>query len=69
MQNVLDGLAGLDPARLSHGPDVEVRHFVDHDEVMATASLLVGHGGHSTTLRALAHDLPAVVIPLHPILD
>ena len=41
MQNVLDGLAGLDPARLSHGPDVEVRHVVDHDEVMATASLLL----------------------------
>jgi hypothetical protein len=81
LQNVLDGLAGLDarvvvatgdsvdPGRLSYRPDVEVRRFVDHDEVMSTASLLVGHGGHATTLRALSYDLPVLVVPLHPMLD
>jgi UDP:flavonoid glycosyltransferase YjiC (YdhE family) len=36
---------------------------------MSTASLLVGHGGHATTLRALSHDLPVLVVPLHPMLD
>jgi UDP:flavonoid glycosyltransferase YjiC (YdhE family) len=81
LQNVLDGLAGLDtrvlvavgdsvdPTALSYRPDVDVRRFVDHDEVMSTASLLVGHGGHATTLRALSYDLPMLVVPLHPMLD
>jgi UDP:flavonoid glycosyltransferase YjiC (YdhE family) len=81
LQNVLDGLADLDvrvvvavgdsvdPAALSHRPDVEVRRFVDHDDVMSTAALLVGHGGHATTLRALSHGLPVLVVPLHPMLD
>ena len=32
-------------------------------------SLVVGHGGHATTMRALAHDLPLVVMPMHPFLD
>jgi len=32
-------------------------------------SLVIGHGGHSTTMRALAHDLPLLVMPMHPLLD
>jgi UDP:flavonoid glycosyltransferase YjiC (YdhE family) len=28
------------------------------------ASLLVGHGGHGTTLAALAHGVPVLVLPL-----
>ena len=31
--------------------------------------LVVGHGGHATTMRALAHDLPLLVMPMHPMLD
>jgi UDP:flavonoid glycosyltransferase YjiC (YdhE family) len=31
--------------------------------------VVVGHGGHATTMTALAHDLPLVVLPLHPMLD
>ena len=38
-------------------------------ELMPRASVVVGHGGHATTMTALAHDLPLVVLPLHPLLD
>jgi UDP:flavonoid glycosyltransferase YjiC (YdhE family) len=27
-------------------------------------SLVVGHGGHATTMTALAHDLPLLVLPM-----
>jgi UDP:flavonoid glycosyltransferase YjiC (YdhE family) len=36
---------------------------------MATCSAVIGHGGHSTTARALAHGLPLVIMPMHPMLD
>jgi UDP:flavonoid glycosyltransferase YjiC (YdhE family) len=48
---------------------VDVHRFLPHAEVMPKVTLLVGHGGHSTTMQALAHDLPMVVMPLHPMLD
>jgi len=81
LQNILDGLAQLDvrviaatgpcvdPTELRTGPNVELHRHLDHTAAMATASLLVGHGGHATTLRALAHDLPLLVLPLDPHLD
>ena len=40
-----------------------------HDEIMPSASLVVGHGGHSTTRRALAHGVPLLIVPIHRILD
>ena len=36
---------------------------------MPQVSLVVGHGGHATTMLALAHDLPVAVMPMHPLLD
>ena len=44
--------------------NVEVLGYVPHAELMPAASLLVGNGGHGTTLQALAHDLPVVVMPM-----
>ena len=40
-----------------------------HGELMPRISLVVTHGGHGTTMRALAHDLPLVVMPMHPFVD
>jgi UDP:flavonoid glycosyltransferase YjiC (YdhE family) len=37
--------------------------FADHDVLMDRAAVLVGHGGHGTTMRALQHGLPMVGIP------
>jgi UDP:flavonoid glycosyltransferase YjiC (YdhE family) len=61
---------GLAPDReLELPPNVELRGRVPHAEIMPGATLVVGHGGHSTTFTALAHGLPLVIMPMHPMLD
>lgn len=50
-------------------PNVEVRGIASHDELLPHASLVIGHGGHSTTFRALAHGVPVLALPMHPLLD
>ncbi|WP_430646144.1 glycosyltransferase [Agromyces sp. GXS1127] len=63
-------LGGRAPDRALRVPsNVEVRDRADHGELFGRASLLVGHGGHSTTFRALAHGVPVLVLPMHPLLD
>jgi UDP:flavonoid glycosyltransferase YjiC (YdhE family) len=81
LQNILDGLAdapvelvmttgpAVDPSELTTPPNAQVRTFLPHEEVMESCSAVIGHGGHSTTMRALAHGLPLVVVPIHPMLD
>ena len=81
LQGILDACADLDarvvattgpvvdPADLRVPANAEVHRFVPHVELMPRASLMVGHGGHGTTLQALAHDLPIVLMPMHPMLD
>ncbi|MEA2279546.1 MAG: hypothetical protein QOK21_153 [Solirubrobacteraceae bacterium] len=80
LQNVLDAVADVDAhVTVTTGPieypglrvpaGVDVRGFVPHAELMPHASLVVGHGGHATTVAALAHDLPLLILPMHPFLD
>lgn len=81
MQNILDALGTLDvrgiatvgPAigteNLAAPPNVELRGIVPHAELLPTTSMVIGHGGHATTMLALAHDLPVLVMPMHPMLD
>lgn len=81
MQRILDSLAGapielvvttgpaVDPAGLTVPANATIHDFLPHDEIMAGCSAVIGHGGHSTTMRALAHDLPLVIVPMHPMLD
>jgi UDP:flavonoid glycosyltransferase YjiC (YdhE family) len=81
LQKVVDATKQLDarvvvttgpviaPDELRAHPRAEVHRYVPHGELMPHASLVVGHGGHATTMRALAHDLPVLVLPLHPMLD
>ena len=81
LQRILDATAGLDarvivttgpvidPADLRAAANHEVHRYVPHDELMPQVSLVVGHGGHATTMRALAHDLPLALMPMHPMLD
>ncbi|HET9022132.1 MAG TPA: glycosyltransferase [Ornithinibacter sp.] len=76
LQTVLDACTGLaarvivttgphiDPASLRAPAGVELHRFVPHAELMPRSTLLVGHGGHGTTMSALAHDLPVLVVPL-----
>lgn len=63
-------LGGLPPDRpLRVTRNVRVLERADHGELFPRASLLIGHGGHSTTFRALAHGLPVITMPMHPLLD
>lgn len=59
----------VDPASLSAHAGVRLHRHVSHADLMPRASLLIGHGGHATTMYALAHDLPVLVLPLDPYLD
>jgi UDP:flavonoid glycosyltransferase YjiC (YdhE family) len=81
LQEILDACADLDarvvvttgpvvdPAELRAPANAEVHRFVPHAELMPRASLVVGHGGHGTTMQALAHDLPLVLMPMHRLVD
>jgi len=53
----------VDPGELSPPENAHLVPFADHDALMERASLVVGHGGHGTTMRALSHGLPIVGIP------
>ena len=76
LQSIVDGLAllpiralvttgpAVDPAALRPAQNVDIQRFVPHAEVMPRASLMISHGGHSTTMAALGHDLPLVVMPM-----
>ena len=80
-QRVLDAVAPLDarviattgPAvdagRLRVPANVELHSWLPHAEVMPEVSMVVGHGGHATTMAALAHDLPLLVIPMDAMTD
>jgi UDP:flavonoid glycosyltransferase YjiC (YdhE family) len=71
-----EGVGGLDvDAVLTLGPavdseavrvpdNVEVMAFADHDRLMGEAAVVIGHGGLGTVLRALAHGVPQLLLPL-----
>lgn len=59
----------VDPDRLTAPQNVAVHRYVPHTELMPHCSAVVGHGGHATTMRALAYGLPLLILPMHPMLD
>jgi UDP:flavonoid glycosyltransferase YjiC (YdhE family) len=81
LQRVLDAVGGLDarvvvttgptidPDDLHASRNTEVHAWLDHEALMPEVSLVIGHGGHATTMLALAHDVPLLVLPSHPMLD
>jgi UDP:flavonoid glycosyltransferase YjiC (YdhE family) len=81
LQRVLDALRGVpartvvttgtsvDPATLTAGPGTEIHGHREHETILPDATLVIGHGGHDTTMRALAHDVPLIILPMHPLLD
>jgi len=56
-----------DPAPAA--PNVQIRGYVPHAEVLPGAALVIGHGGHSTTMKALSHGIPLLIMPLNPTAD
>ena len=80
LQAILDALEALPvrgvvttgaaaPAVLRVPANVEVHQYIPHDEIMPSASVVVGHGGHSTTMRALAHGVPLLILPMNRVTD
>jgi len=53
----------VDPAELTAPANAYLVPFADHDQLMDRSAMVVGHGGHGTTMRALSHGLPMVGIP------
>ena len=81
LQNILDAIEPLSvQATVTVGPaidasglrvpaNVSMHDWLDHDEVLATASLVVSHGGHSTAMRALSFGVPLIVMPANTLID
>ncbi|MGY3318120.1 nucleotide disphospho-sugar-binding domain-containing protein [Arthrobacter sp. TE12232] len=81
LQKILDAASGssvelivttgpaVDPASLSAPKNATVHHYVDHNRIMPGCSAVICHGGHATSMRALAHGLPVLVVPMHPMMD
>jgi UDP:flavonoid glycosyltransferase YjiC (YdhE family) len=53
----------VEPGELSPPANAHVVSFADHDTLLARAALVVGHGGHGTTMRTLRAGLPLVGMP------
>lgn len=81
LQAVLDGLAdvplravvttgpAIDPGSLRPPTNAQVVQRLPHADLMPSAALVIGHGGHGTAMRALAHGVPMLILPMHPMLD
>ena len=76
IQRVIDAIAAL-PVRglVTLGPtlseaifsvpdNVVVRRSVPHSQAMPDAAAVVTHAGHGTTMRALAHGVPLLCLPM-----
>lgn len=44
--------------------NVHVEPWVPHDVAASGAAAIIGHGGYGTTLGALSHGVPQVIVPL-----
>jgi UDP:flavonoid glycosyltransferase YjiC (YdhE family) len=76
LQRVCDALGGseadafltlgpaIDPGSLRIPANVDAVPWADHDELLPACAAMIGHGGLGTTLRALAHGVPQVLVPL-----
>jgi UDP:flavonoid glycosyltransferase YjiC (YdhE family) len=51
------------PGALRSPTNAYVVSFADHGLLMDRATLVVGHGGHGTTMRCLSKGLPMVCVP------
>ena len=81
LQNILDAVAPLpvtvivtvgpaiDPSGLRVPANAALHAWLDHDSVLTSTSVVVGHGGHSTSMRALSFGVPLVVLPANNLID
>jgi UDP:flavonoid glycosyltransferase YjiC (YdhE family) len=64
----VDAILTLGPAVSAEAirvpPNIEASPYADHDQVLSSCAAVVTHGGLGTTLRALAHGKPLLLLPL-----
>ncbi|GAA1458435.1 glycosyltransferase [Williamsia maris] len=53
----------LDPDTFTSTANSTVTRFVPHEQVLATASVVITHGGMGITQKALARGIPLVIVP------
>jgi len=54
----------VDPAEIEAGPNVQVLRSAPHREILERAQLAITHGGHGTTIKALAAGVPVLCMPM-----
>jgi MGT family glycosyltransferase len=54
----------VDPTVISGPPNVIVRQWVRHADVLPHCSAAITHGGHGTVMKALLAGVPQVIVPL-----
>ncbi len=54
----------VDPSVISAPPNVLVRQWARHADVLPHCSAVITHGGHGTVMKALLAGVPQVVVPL-----
>lgn len=76
LQRTLDALAGRNvrvlvtlgpavrPDEVRAPRNVVVERYVPHDRVFPDAALIINHAGHGTVMRALAHGVPSLCLPM-----
>lgn len=56
-------------ADLRPGRNTALEERVDHRAHLPEAAVVITHGGHATAVRALAHGVPMLMVPMHPLMD
>lgn len=76
MQKVIDALGelpvrglvttgpALDPGQFRVPHNISVQRFARHSELLSHAAMVITHGGHGTVIRALAHGVPVICLPM-----
>jgi MGT family glycosyltransferase len=64
MRGVVTLGAALAGQTIAAPRNVEIRDGGSHDDILPHAACVVTHGGHGTTLRALAAGVPVLVLPM-----
>jgi MGT family glycosyltransferase len=54
----------IDKEQLRTPPNVVIRESAPHAAVLPETSVVVTHAGHGTIIRALAHGVPLICIPM-----
>jgi MGT family glycosyltransferase len=54
----------IDPATVTAPPNVIVRRWMRHADVLPHCAAVLSHGGHGTVMKALTGGVPLVVVPL-----